>query len=93
MKNITLIILISLCIVYIILSFLVSRTKLVENNKCFEDMKKLCDNNMNNYMSLVILLFVSTVIVYLIADNHNYVCLYENRINDIDAVTRIKNLI
>ena len=93
MKNITLIILISLCIVYIILSYIISKTKLLENNKCFADIKVLCDSNMNNYMSLVGLLGVSIMIVYAIADNNNYVCLYENRINDMDAITRIKNLI
>ena len=94
MNNITLFLLVSICIVYILLSYIIAKTDIIKkDNKCFENFLKICDCNMKYYNSLVFMLFVSIIIVYYVADSNNYVCLYNEVVNEADAITRIKNLI
>ena len=93
MNNITLFLLVTICVVYIILSYIGSKANFIKNNICFENLKKLCENNMKYYNSLVIMLTLCISIVYYLAAYNNYICLYDNGVNEIDAITRIKNLI
>ena len=94
MNNITLFLLVSVCVAYILLSYIIAKTDIIKkDNKCFENFLKLSDCNMKYYNSLVLMIILSIVIVYYIADSNNYVCLYNEVVNEADAISRIKNLI